>query len=68
MLLLLLFGPGLLALGALFGIVLFAGRLGEATPRQRAGLWVLIVGLGLVAFGIAGCYAWVFTGNLRIGG
>ncbi len=62
------FVPAVLAVAALFGITAAAGRLGEATPAQRAGLWLLMILLGTAALGIGGCYAWVFFGHPRFAG
>ncbi len=55
--------PGLIALAALAGAIALAGQLGKVSTVGKVILWIVIVLLGLLAFGIGTCYVMVFSGS-----
>ena len=56
-----IFLPGLIALAALIGAIALAGQIGKASTAGKVVLWIVIIMLGLVAFGIGTCYVMVFA-------
>ena len=53
--------PALIALGAAIGAAVLYGQIDRAsTTAGKVVLWIGVVVLSLVAFGIGGCYAMMF--------
>lgn len=56
LLLLVLGAPALGCVLAVIGIIVLSRQLGRATPTRKVWLWICIVLLSLIAFGIGCCY------------
>ncbi len=53
--------PPLIAIAAIIAVVALARRLNRVSPKSRIVLWIVIVIVSLVPFGIGTCYVMVFS-------
>lgn len=59
-LIVLVYGPALLGVAALLGIIALSQRVRRREPGHRVGLYVGIAFLSVVALGIGTCYGMLF--------
>ena len=65
LILLLVLGPAAIALAALWGAIYLYGILDKTEDRvMKVMIWLGIVLLGTVVFGIGSCYAMTFGGRI----